>query len=416
MNKQVNEQKKHFKLAYLISRYPAISHTFILREIRLLRGRDLEIDVASINGPDREDEKLTTQELEEKNRTYYVKRQAGKDILPAHFKAILRGPLRYLKGLGLALSLGGADLKQIVYGGFYFAEAVLLGEWMAKKGIRHVHIHFANPAALVGLLASRIFGITYSLTVHGPTEFFDVTKERLAEKIGGALFVVCISDFAKSQLMKVVRWEDWQKLEVIPLGVELDKYFPPVFRGKPETFEMLCVGRLVPAKGQKMLIEAVNQLVFKKRKIKLRLIGDGPERKALESEVKKRGLEESVLFEGSVGQNRIMGYFQKADFFVLPSFAEGVPVSLMEAMAMKVPCISTNVAGIPELIENNTNGLLVPPSNVGALVSAIEIFMDNTRFRCDVGEAGRRRIEEKYDLRKNILKNELIFRERINKI
>lgn len=403
------------RLAYLVSRYPAVSHTFVLREIRLLRERNFEINVASINGPDRADESLTPQELEEKSRTYYVKRQAAKDIIPAHFKSLFRDPIQYLKGLGLALSLGGADLKQVLYGVFYFSEALLLGEWMAKKGIRHVHIHFANPAAFVGLLASKVFGTTYSLTVHGPAEFYDAIKGNLAEKIARAAFVLCISDFAKSQLMKVSRWEDWQKIEVVPLGVELDKYSPPNFREKPETFEMLCVGRLVPAKGQKVLVDILEKLLSKKRKVKLRLVGDGPDRKALENEVKKKGIESAVSFEGSVDQDRIISFFQKADIFILPSFDEGVPVALMEAMAMKIPCVSTNVAGIPELIENNTNGILVPPSNLGALVNAVESLMDNGGLRRRIGEAGRKKIEEKYDLRKNILKNEAIFHDKISR-
>lgn len=403
------------RIAYLVSRYPAVSHTFILREIRELRKSGIEILTFSINGPDHPIEKLTREEQEEARRTYFVKRRAFYDLLPAHLGALFAGPRRYFDGLFFALSLGGADLRKMLYGIFYFSEAIMIGWRMKKESCSDLHVHFANPAATVAMIVSRVFPVAFSMTVHGPTEFEDTDNSYLRQKIKGAAFLCCISEYAKKQLMKVSEPSEWGKMKVLPLGIETEKFCPAASPAEQAPFEILCVGRLVPDKGQKILIAAMDRLVRANENVVLRVVGDGPDRTELEQEAAKRSLERNVFFEGNVNQDQILDYYRKAGAFALASFAEGVPVVLMEAMAMEIPCVSTVVAGIPELIENGKSGTLVPPGDEQALADAIMRFLKDPGLRKRIGAEGRRRVVEKYSLEKNMREKAAYFLEQLLK-
>ena len=401
------------RLAYLVSQYPAVSHTFILREVRHLRARGFEIRVASINDPDRSAERLTAEEAEEAAATYYVKRHGVGGAAGAALATLARHPAGFVRGLLFALGLGGTDVRRLLYGLSYFAEALMIGRWMQGHGLTHLHVHFATPASTVGLIASRAFPITFSMTVHGPDEFYDAPGYRLREKIAGASFVCCIGTYARSQLMKLSPVADWDKFEVSPLGVDPATFTPRPFRERPEPFEIICVGRLVPAKGQHILVAAVDRLARAGRAVRLRVVGDGPDRAALEHDVAARGLAGHVVFEGAVNQDRIRALYAQADAFALASFAEGIPVVLMEAMAMEIPCVTTCITGIPELVRDGIDGLLVAPSDDEALAAALGRLMDDAALRRRLGEAGRRRVEEKYDLSRNTDRLAEIFRRRL---
>lgn len=402
-------------LAYLVSQYPAFSHTFILREVRRLRKLGFSIDVASINDPDRPPERLTETEQQEYSQTYYVKRHGLRGALSASLATLFSRPGACLRGLAFARRLGGWDLKKLVYSLFYFIEALMIGRWMRSQGLTHLHVHFATPASTVGLIASRIFPITFSLTVHGPDEFYDAPGYRLTEKILGAAFICCIGLYARSQLMKLSPPAEWRKLEVSPLGVDPGAFAPRPFRAHPDPFVILCVGRLTPAKGQHILLQAVERLARDGRHVELRLVGDGPDRPSLEQEVRERGLSERVLFTGAVDQDRIRELYADADVFALASFAEGIPVVLMEAMAMTIPCVTTFITGIPELIRDGVDGLLVAPSDDEGLAQAIARLMDDAELRRRLGTAGRQRVLEKYDLDRNTERLAAVFQRRLNK-
>jgi len=412
----MNAEVEPIRVAYLVSEYPAVSHTFILREVRRLRTINFDVQVASINSSYQPLGELAADDREESAKTFYIKRAGAAGAARAHLRTLVQRPAAYIRGLIFALSLGGTDLRQLLYSIFYFTEALMLGNWMEREGLDHVHVHFVNPASTVGLIASRIFATGFSFTVHGPDEFYDVRGQRLSEKIEGASFVLCIGYFARSQLMKLSRVDNWVKFEIAPLGVDLQVFGKrPVRPASAEPFRILCVGRLVPAKGQHILIAAIDRLVKGGRSISLRLVGDGPDRASLEREVNCRGLGGRVTFEGNVNQDRIRDFYRDADAFVLASFAEGIPVVLMEAMAMEIPCVSTMVAGIPELIRDRIDGLLVMPSDERGLAQAIGRLIDDEDLRRRLGEAGRRRIAEKYDLDKNIELLGRLFRARLVK-
>ena len=412
-NKVAERPRDPIRIAYLVSTYPAVSHTFILREVQRLRGANFEISTASINPPDCAASGMTVEERGEADATFYIKREGIRGAIRAHSAVLVNSPSSYLKGLWFALKLGGADPRRLVLAIFYFVEAVILGHWMRSRGLRHLHVHFANAASSVGLIVSRTFPIEFSLTVHGPDEFYDASGLRLAEKIAGASFACCVGQFARSQLMRLSPQFEWGKFEIGPLGVDPQLFLPRPFRSSPHQFEILCVGRLVPGKGQYILLAAINRLIKSYPNVRLRLVGAGPDRDGLALMINRNGLGQYVTLEGSINQDRIRDYYRQADIFVLASFAEGVPVVLMEAMAMEIPCISTFVAGIPELIRSDIDGILVPPSDDLALAAAIQRLIDDHALRRRLGAAGRLRVIEKYDLDRNVAQLAQIFTRRI---
>ena len=401
------------RIAYLVSQYPGISETFILREVLALREMGFEIQVASINSPDRDLSNLTAIERAEYDRTLYVKRTAPTRALWAHLRLALSAPLRYVRALRFALRLGRVDRKRKLLGFFYFAEAGVIANWMQRHQLAHLHVHFATPASTVGTIVSKLIGTSLSITVHVPDEFYDVSRYHLTEKIESCQFLCTIGKFARSQLMKLSPVEQWDKFEVTPLGV-----YPESFQARPakvrnECFEILCVGRLVPSKGQHVLIQALDHLVKDGQNVKLRFVGDGPDRKSLESMVERLGLAPKTIFEGAVNQDKIQALYHQADAFVLPSFAEGIPIVLMEAMSMQVPCITTRITGIPELIRDGVDGLLVTASDDDELASAIKRLICAPALCRELGEAGRRRVLSNYDLRTNIRHLAEVFRRRL---
>jgi glycosyltransferase involved in cell wall biosynthesis len=399
-------------LAYLVSTYPTLSMTFVLREVLALRELGFRIETASINPPDRPIEELTALEAAEARSTYCVKQHGLSGATVAKLQTVFGNFGGYWRGVGLAFRLAGLDLPRLFLNLMYFIEALMVGQWMKRKGLRHLHVHLASQAASVGLFVRTVFGFGYSLTVHGPDEFYDAGRQMLARKIAAADFLCCISSFARSQLMKLSTYEHWSKFVVSPLGVDPEIFVPRRERTAPERFEILCVGRLTPAKGQHILIDAVERLTQEGRQVRLRLVGNGPDETSLREHAARSAARECVIFEGAINQDRIRDFYAKADVFCLPSFAEGLPVVLMEAMAMEVPCVTTHITGVPELIRDGVDGLLVAPSDTDALVKALASLMDDAELRQRIAKSGRARVVEHYDLRRNVERLGRIFTER----
>lgn len=400
------------RIAYLISRYPAISHTFILREIRELRRLGVDIYPVSVNPPDRPVSQLSEEERIEAATTVCLKSMAPTQIAAALWRTLTAHPAGLLAGLQLAVRLGGTDPQAITKRLFYLAEAVLTGDFLRREQLPHLHVHFATPAATVALFVKEVFGVPFSMTVHGPDEFYDVTAHHLPEKIAAASFICTIGSFCRSQLMKLSAPEHWSKIEVSPLGVDPQLFRPrPVY--KDAHFRILCLGRLVAAKGQAVLLDAVRLLARQGRPVLATFAGDGPDRERLEAMARQYGVTEHVAFLGAVNPESVRDLYAATDAFVLPSFAEGIPVVLMEAMAMEVPCVTTVINGIPELITSGESGLLVSPSDAPQLAAAIESLIANPALRQSLGKAGRRKVIASYDLVRNVARLHNIFRRRL---
>lgn len=390
------------RLAYLLSAYPAVSHTFFLNEITGLRKLGFTIDVVSINKPDLPTGKTSDAEAAALKETFYLKAMKPSHILWVLLKTIITRPFVVLRGVRAALALDGWNLPASCYALFYLAEALLLGDWLRQRGHTHLHVHFGGPVATVGMLASITWQIPYSITIHGPDEFYDVDKFYLRRKVQHAQFVVCISDYCRSQVMKVSDPANWKKLQVVRLGVDLHAFVPAPPRDPGGPTKMICVGRLVPAKGHLILLRSLAQLVRSGLDLQLRLIGEGPERPSIEAFIATHKLEDSVILEGALNHQATRQKLLQADIFVLASFAEGLPIALMEAMAMEIPCVSTFVAGIPELIRDGREGLLVPPSSEEALAVALQQLTCDLELRRRLAVAGRARVCESYDLTRNV--------------
>jgi colanic acid/amylovoran biosynthesis glycosyltransferase len=401
-------------IAYMTAQYPMLSMIFVLREVVQLRELGFRIDVASINSPDRVPEKLTAVEAAEAGNAYFIKKHGFTGAAKAHCETLLTNLPGYLRGLRLVRRLAGLDLPRLALNLVYFSEALMVGVWMKRKKHRHLHVHLGSQVATVGMYARQIFGYGLSMTVHGPDEFWDVEGQYLKEKVAAVDFLCCISYFARSQLMRCSPYSDWNKLLVSRLGVDPSLFSPGPRRDTPEVFEILCVGRLTPAKGQHLLIDAMERLAKLGWRVRLRLVGGGADETSLRQRAAEIENPQSVIFEGGVNQNYIRDLYSKADLFCIASFAEGIPVVLMEAMAMGIPCVTTYVAGIPELIRDGIDGLLVAPSDLDGLVEALARLMSDVNLRERIAKSGRERVLEKYDLRKNVEQLATIFHDHIS--
>jgi glycosyltransferase involved in cell wall biosynthesis len=376
------------RIAYLVSRYPATNRTFILREIVSLRSLGFDIHVIAIRGADRRDDQMTEVERGERDRAFVVL-PVGDHFLKAHARTMVANPAGYAAGLLLAIRMSRYNLRSLFFHFIYFLEAVVAGYAAKKAGCGRIHSHFPST---VGLITARVFGLDLSITIHGPDEFRDTTGFAMREKVANSRFISTISQYARSQIMLASDPADWPKIEICRLGVDSSIFTPRHEPGTDEAFRVICVGRLAPVKAQQILISACARLVSAGWKVNLHLVGSGPDLKRLQQFAKTSGMENNVIFEGPRNQDEVIALYRQSDVFALATFGEGVPVVLMEAMAMEIPCVATWVNGVPESIRNDREGLLVAPSDVEGLAEAIEELLKSPELRQRLGEAGRQQV------------------------
>ena len=276
---------------------------------------------------------------------------------------------------------------------------------MRRRELTHLHVHFGGPVASVGLLVARAWRIPYSLTIHGPEELLNIDANHLREKVVQASFVLCISDFCRSQICQFTPPALWHRFKVIRLGVDPFLLNPAIRSVEPYShrlptppLELVCTGRLVPAKGHHILLQAIANLAQRNIRLTATLIGSGPELPALQDFVRLNGLQQQVHFTQALSHPETLELLRRADLFALASFAEGIPVALMEAMSLGIPCVSTCIAGIPELIRSGLDGILVAPGNVDALTAALASLARDPSLRKRLGASGRQRILTDYNL------------------
>ncbi|WP_204112508.1 glycosyltransferase family 4 protein [Shimia biformata] len=382
------------RIAYLTGEYPRATDTFIQREVAALRHQGREVATFSIRrtGPEHH---VGPEQVAEAAATFNVLPAAKNParLIAAHVGALLRSPARYLRAIALAAGSRPPGIRGALFQLFYFLEAGVLADQMQRQGIGHLHNHIAKQSCNVAMLASEMSGIPFSFTLHGPDIFFAPEHWRLDRKIEKARFVACISHFCRAQGMAFSSQDHWQKLHIIHCGVDPARYSPG--RRDPAQ-QVLFVGRLAAVKGVPILLHALEALRDVKG-LQLDLIGDGPDRAALEAQAHAMGLQDRVRFLGYRSQDEVADALTRADLFVLPSFAEGVPVVLMEAMAAGVPVVTTRIAGIPELVEDGISGRLVPPGDVDALTTAIRGMFDEPAQARKMGQAGRAVVAVSYD-------------------
>jgi colanic acid/amylovoran biosynthesis glycosyltransferase len=377
------------RLAYLVSHHPKLSHAFIDREIDAVRQLGLQVETFSVRRPDPSE--LRTDAAREAAGTTTVLLGDRADVLRAVVGCFARHPLGFLRTLGQALRTGPSTLRARLWQLFYLAEAVVLHGHLVQRDLHHVHVHLANNAADVARLATSLArrthpsqAWTWSLAMHGPTEFADVAGFDLAAKVRSASFVACITDFCRSQLMALVGPDVWPRLHVVRMSVDLERYQPRAREHHDGPLRVLFVGRLVAEKGPDLLVDAVGAL--DPGAVSVRIVGAGPLREHLEAKVAELGRD--VTLVGPLGQDELPDEYAAADVLVLPSAAEGLPVVLMEAMACGVPVVTTRITGIPELVEDGVSGILVTPGRADLVADALVRVRKDPDWAERLGMAG----------------------------
>ncbi|MDJ0734017.1 MAG: glycosyltransferase [Nostocaceae cyanobacterium] len=384
------------KIAYLINQYPLINHSFIRREIAGLEACGIPVARFSIRSCSHEPvEKADKLELE-KTRSILGVGIIG--LFLATLRVVLSRPIRFVKALGLTFKIGWRSDRGCLRNLIYLAEACVLLDWLLDLGITQVHAHFGTNSTTVAMLCHALGGPPYSFTIHGPEEFDKATILGLDEKIQRSSFVVAISSFGKSQLYRWCNRQYWSKIHVIHCTV--DEIFLRTPRvSVPEQPRFVCVGRLAEQKGHLVLIEAVARLAAEGLQFKLVLVGDGPLRSEIESMIARFGLENHVEIIGWASNSEVKQQILNSRAMVLSSFAEGLPVVIMEALALGRPVITTHVAGVPELVEDRKCGWLVTPGSVEALTVAMRTALQSPVETLEqMGKAGATLIAQRHNI------------------
>jgi glycosyltransferase involved in cell wall biosynthesis len=383
------------RVAYLVNQYPKVSHTFIRREILALERRGFEVVRIALRGWD--GELVDPEDLLERKRTRYVLREGASALLLALARMALVRPAHLLQALALAWQMGRRADRPLPVHLAYLAEACCIEPWLRAASIRHLHAHFGTNSAEVAMLVNALGGPRWSFTVHG-TDFDNAQFIGLAEKVRRCVFVVAVSSYGRSQLYRSVGRQCWRKVQVVHCGLEPAFFAVPA---SPATAarRLICLGRLSPEKGHLLLVEAARQLESQGSDFELVLAGDGEMRTDIEALVTRYKLQARVRITGWISSEQVRDEILAARALVLPSFAEGLPVVIMEAMSLRRPVISTSVGGIPELVRPGENGWLVPAGDVEALVHAMQACLDAPAdVLTRMGEAAHKRVLARHNV------------------
>lgn len=384
-------------IAYLTSQYARAGDTFIRREVEELRRNGWTVHTFSIRRAD-EGEPVSEEVGREQRTTDYVLERGPWRLLAAFAWMSLRSPARMVRALRQARAIRWPGVRSWLLHLVYLLEASYLARQLLAREVELLHDHIAMNSGTVAMLASTLSGVPFSMTVHGPHDFLAADRWALGPKIAASAATVCISSFGKSQCMLHAPPEHWHKLHVVRCGVD-GLFLRAGAAAEPEARRLICVGRLAPEKGQVLLVEAASMLRGLGVGVEIVLVGDGPSRSAIARMARELGIEGAIRLVGWQGSAEVRQWILRSRALVLPSFAEGIPVVLMEALALGRPVIATSVGGIPELVRPGENGWLVPAGSVEDLAQAMREALGAPAERLDLmGERGRQRVLELHDL------------------
>ena len=391
------------RLAYLTSAYARPSDTFVRSEVDRLRQRGVEVRTFSIRRPP-VDAACDPNVQQHQFDTDYILEAGFLRLLVTTVLGAIKSPRLFIATMQLAWQTRAPGIRYLGLQCIYLLEAAYLADHIQRAKLTHLHNHIGENSATVAMLAGCLANIPFSLTIHGPAIFSAPKRWALGTKLDRAAFTVCISSFCRSQCMMFAKPSTWQRLHVVRCAVGesfLDE--PQRSAEEMEPPLVVCVGRLCTEKGQRLLVDAVAQLATEGQCFRLLLVGDGPEREALESRIAQQQLSSVVEITGWQSSERIKALLLQARVMILPSFAEGLPIVLMEALALECPVISTSIAAISELVEHDHCGWLLPPGELVPLIASLREALNMPPDRlAALGRNGRLRVLEQHHPKRQV--------------
>lgn len=388
-------------IAYTMSRFPKLSETFILNEITEIERLGSGIELFPLQ---REDEPVVHPEARRWVGRAHFSPFVSPRVLAAQLYWLRKRPRAYLGVWWSALAGNARSRKFLLRALAIVPQAAHFARQMEAADVGHIHAHWATHPALSAYVIHRLTGIPYSFTAHSTDIYVDRTM--LGEKLAHATFVVTISAYNQSLL------HEWYprargKVVVVHCGVDPGVFAPRRARARGGTFTILCVARLLEVKGHPYLLQSCARLKAQGVRFRCLLVGDGPDRAEIEAQVRELGLEDCVELLGAQPQHVVSDLMATSDVVVLTSRTtsrgqkEGIPVVLMEAMATGLPVVASELGAIPELVDHQRTGLLVPERDVVAIADALGTLCEDPAYAERLGEAGRRKVLDEFDLRKN---------------
>ena len=385
------------KIAYLTNQYPHVRHTFIRREVVALEA--LGVEVVRLSVRDSGHDCVDPADLAERAKTRALLAAGKLRLLAALVASLFTRPLGWCRAFATAVRLGRRSERGVLRHLIYLAEACLLRKWLARAGVPFLHVHFATNPAAVALLCRRLGGPPYGITVHGPEEWDHPEALSLREKYENAAFVVAVTDFGRCQVYRWTGLDFWPRVRVVRCGVDegfLDIEPTPV----PGTNALVLVAGLVEQKGHLLLVQALEKVAAAGHDFAMTFVGDGPLRGKIEAEIAERGLVGRVAVVGWQTNAQVRERLKNSRALIMPSFAENLPVAMMEAMAAGRPVVGTYVAGVPELVRDGETGWLVPAGNVDLTADAVvKVLTTDVETLTRMGRAGAERVRRMHDAR-----------------
>jgi colanic acid/amylovoran biosynthesis glycosyltransferase len=409
--------KKDAKVAYIMSAFPALTETFILYEILMMERLGVTIEVFPLR---RLREDVVHPEVAQLSERVHFRPFFSFSILLAQLHFIHHRRLAYFRALLEVLS-GTFGSANFFFGAMaIFPKAVRFAYEMQSQGIRHIHAHFATHPAVAALIIHRLTGIPFSFTAHGSD--LHVDRRMLDKKVEAAAFAVTISSFNKEVIVSECGEESRDKVHIIHCGVdpEVFSYHPRIDRDRP--FKILSVAAFKDVKGHKYLVEACRTLKEQGVDFVCHLVGEGPLRTKVEAQIAEAGLQDQITVDGARPRSEIVRMMSEVDVLALASVPtkrgkrEGITVVLMEAMASGLPVVASDLSGIPELVENGCSGILVPPRDSGALANALLCLQEDPALRKRMGQAGRNKVVQEFNLKANTVERANLFFDRISEV
>lgn len=395
------QQTAPLKVAYIMSRFPKLSETFILNEMIALEKFGARVDVYPLL---RERQTVSHPEVESWiGRARYLP-FISLPILAANLHFLMRYPGRYVRMVAEILRGTWGSTKFFIGALGVLPKSVRYAYEMQRSGVRHVHAHFATHATVAALIVHRLTGIPFSFTAHGSDVYVD--RRMLRQKVDAAAFVATISEFNRDIFVDECGDRPASRVHVVHCGVDPD-FFSPMESRTGDVPEIVCVAVLEEKKGHRYLLDACALLLERGLEFRCHLVGDGPLRRELEQRIAAAGLVDRVVLHGGKPRREVAELIARCDIAVLASHRtgsgkmEGIPVALMEAMACALPVVATAMTGVPELVEHEVEGLLVPSGDPVALAGAIERLARDPGLRRRFGSAARSKVLDGFDLEAN---------------